>query len=69
MKSRRVQQLKCYTISNKTFLRANLSTFENQKIASHCRIASGVYGPLGRCQTLGLKMESVLCTAAQTGYL
>ena len=31
---------------HKIFLRANLATFENRKIAPHCRIAYGVYGPL-----------------------
>jgi hypothetical protein len=46
IKSRWVWQLKCYKIFSKIFQRANLSTFENQKIAPHCRFASGVWGPL-----------------------
>ena len=45
MKSRRLQQLKCCKLFNKTLQRANLSTFQNQKIAPHCRITSGVCGP------------------------
>ena len=37
---------KCYRLFNKILQRANLSTFQNQKIAPHCRIAFGVCGPL-----------------------
>ena len=51
MKNRWVSRLKCCTIFNKIFQRANLSTFENQKIAPHCWIATGVCWPLTRILT------------------
>ena len=48
MKSRQIWVLKCYKIFNNILQGANLCTFENQKMASHCRIASGVCGPLNQ---------------------
>ena len=61
MKSRRVQQLKCYTIPNKNFPGANFSTFENQKIVSHCRIASGVCVPFNLKTLLKKNWEPDRC--------